>query len=265
MNRRGRRSSEDSSVTTATDAASTSRTVETNESKPKAKLDKSGLYDMQQVKRLLDDEVMAVCSKHSQLHLRQEQTCEHTARLRTLSFSDLTCIFLYKNVPCYLFQFMDDQGYVESTFVSNVKIVAGTIAVAAALYSHFGPGEFPANKPVVFACVAIYIFCVSLINLTSFVLEASAIYVGTLTSRMIQVSQGSLAKKIWVHTTIGGKGSSDYKVELRLASRSKKGSVAKSTPYEKFITEDGRFLSDVFRAEMRSILSELSPGVKKTN
>lgn len=160
---------------------------------------------------------------------------------------------------------MDDQGYVESTFVSNIKIVAGTIAVAAALYSHFGPGEFPANKPVVFACVAIYILCVGLINVTSFVLEASAIYVGTLTSRMTQVSKGSLAKKVWVHTTIGGKGSSDYKVELRLVARSKKGSVAKSMPYEKFITEDGRFLSDVFRAEMRSILSELSPGGKKTS
>ncbi|CAN8064909.1 unnamed protein product [Agarophyton chilense] len=161
--------------------------------------------------------------------------------------------------------FMEDQGYVESTTASNIKIVAGTVAVAAALYSHFGPGEFPANKPVVFACVAIYLVCVGLINISSFVLEASAIFVGSLSKRVKQVSKIALCDKVWIHSTIGGKGSSAYKVEIRQAPRSKHGSVSKSTPYEKYITEDGHFLSSEFRIDMTALLSQLSPGSKKTN
>lgn len=49
----------DSTVT----AAETSGAAKTATSDaPRAKLDKSGLYDLQQVKRLLDDEVIAVCA-----------------------------------------------------------------------------------------------------------------------------------------------------------------------------------------------------------
>lgn len=48
-------------------------------------------------------------------------------------------------------------GYEEDHLISNVKIALGLIAIAVAVYSHFGPGKFPANWNTVFYCVAIYI------------------------------------------------------------------------------------------------------------
>uniref|UniRef100_A0A383W038 Signal peptidase complex subunit 2 n=1 Tax=Tetradesmus obliquus TaxID=3088 RepID=A0A383W038_TETOB len=47
-------------------------------------------------------------------------------------------------------------GYVEDHLISNVKITLGLIAIAVAIYSHFGPGKFPANWSAVVYCVAAY-------------------------------------------------------------------------------------------------------------
>lgn len=159
---------------------------------------------------------------------------------------------------------MEDQGYEESTITSNIKIGAGTIAVIAAVYSHFGPGQFPSNRPVVLACVVTYLLCFLLINASSFLLEASAIFVGTLTKRAKQVSNGTMVNKIWVRTSIGGKGSSAYRVEIRKTPRSKIATVTQAHPYEKYLTNDGAFLQNVFRADMKKLLSELK-GSKKSN
>lgn len=159
---------------------------------------------------------------------------------------------------------MEDQGYEEATLVSNIKILAGTIAVIAALYSHFGPGEFPPNKPTVFACVAIYICCMCLINLASFVFEASAIFVGRLTLRAKQVTRGTLPVCVWVHTTIASKGSSAFRLEIRTAARQTTGSVSVTHPYETYITEEGRFLNDVFRAHLSAALRRVPVSSKKT-
>jgi len=42
---------------------------------------------------------------------------------------------------------LEDEGYAESTFLSNVKLILGFITCAIALYSHFGPTPYPQNKP----------------------------------------------------------------------------------------------------------------------
>eukprot|EP00882_Tetradesmus_deserticola_P010925 GHRQ01011552.1.p1 GENE.GHRQ01011552.1~~GHRQ01011552.1.p1 ORF type:complete len:204 (+),score=77.20 GHRQ01011552.1:415-1026(+) len=47
-------------------------------------------------------------------------------------------------------------GYVEDHLISNVKIALGLIAIVVAVYSHFGPGKFPANWNTVLYCVAAY-------------------------------------------------------------------------------------------------------------
>eukprot|EP00879_Flechtneria_rotunda_P002281 GHRR01002473.1.p1 GENE.GHRR01002473.1~~GHRR01002473.1.p1 ORF type:complete len:208 (+),score=50.88 GHRR01002473.1:447-1070(+) len=48
-------------------------------------------------------------------------------------------------------------GYEEDHVISNVKIALGVLAIAVAIYSHFGPGKFPANWGMVFYCVVAYV------------------------------------------------------------------------------------------------------------
>lgn len=158
---------------------------------------------------------------------------------------------------------MEDQGYIEAVLVSNIKIIAGSVAVAAAVYSHFGPGEFPANKPVVFACVALYFFCVSIINIFSFIFESSAIFVGKLSNRAKQVSKGALAPNLWIFTSIGAKGTSEFRVEIRNGPRAKKDAISSVHPYEKYITEEGRFLTDAFRTDLKETISKVGSDSKK--
>lgn len=160
---------------------------------------------------------------------------------------------------------MEDQGYTEATLVSNIKIIAGSLAVIAALYSHFGPGEYPANKPVIFACVAFYLFCMGLINMSSFIFEASAVFVGSLSPRAKHVANGRLAPNIWVLTSYEVKGSSLFRVEVRTAPRRKHDAVSIAHPYEKYITQDGGFLAHLFRTDLKKLLTPASTDSKKSN
>lgn len=158
---------------------------------------------------------------------------------------------------------MESQGYAEAVLVSNLKIILGTCAVISALYSHFNGGQFPGNYVLVFSCVAFYSVCVWSISLASLIWEASAMYVGQLTPRVIQVSKGNLAHKLWVHTSIGSKGSSDYKVEFRTAPR-KSSAVQITRGYEHYFTEEGNLLLEKLRADLRKTLDQVVPPTKKS-
>lgn len=149
----------------------------------KDKVHKSGLYDTNQIKRLLDDHVLT-------------------------HFESLA--------P-------------PSTIVINIRIVLGAIAVIAAVYSHFGPGQFPGNRTVVLSCVAIYLVCMAIINLTAYLVEGSAMYVG-----------GGK----WVSTSMD-RGTSSFCIDIRESVR---GNIVSNTQlnYETFITCQGTFLSHSF-------------------
>lgn len=158
---------------------------------------------------------------------------------------------------------MEGQGYEESTIVSNVKLIAGTIAVIAAIYSHFGVTEFPANRHEVLVCVLIYVGCSVLITIASILCEGSASFVGNLTRRAKQVSQAGLPHQVWVHTSIGGKGSSDFRVQIRSSVRGKADASEDTHPYERYFTTEGHFLTDVFRGDMSQTLDRAAKGGKK--
>lgn len=160
---------------------------------------------------------------------------------------------------------MEDQGYVEAVLVSNMKIVAGSLAVSAALYSHFNPWEFPANRNLVLACVVFYGFCIACINVTAYIWEANAVYVGKLAAKAKQVAKGKLPTKIWVETKVGEKGSSDYRITMRTTPRQKEGKVEVRHGYEGYFTEEGRFLAERFRSVMTDALSQVGGGVKKSS
>lgn len=157
---------------------------------------------------------------------------------------------------------MESQGYIESTATSNVKLVAGTIAVIAAVYSHFGVGEFPACRPIVLACVVTYIVCSVLITLASLFFEASAMFVGRLTRRA-RLRSKELPPRVWVHTTLGGKGTSTLHVHIRKSVHGKNDASDDSHGYERYFTTEGHFLRDIFTADMKSTLSRTLNAKKK--
>lgn len=149
--------------------------------------------------------------------------------------------------------------------MSNIKIVFGTIAVIAAVYSHFNRGEFPANRLLVSLCVLIYSICVSVMSLASTIWESSAMFVGKLSPMAKQVSKGKLASNLWVHSAIGVKGSSEYKVEFRTKPHRKSGNVSAARGYENYFTEDGKLLLSKFRADLEDVLSRVDSESKKTS
>lgn len=160
-------------------------------------------------------------------------------------------------------QYLETQGYDESIAVSNIKLVAGTIAVLAAVYSHFGVPEFPGSRQQVLVCVLIYMGCSTLITAASIFLEGSANYVGQLTPRAKQVNQDGLPPCVWVHTTLGGKGSSDFRVQIRTSVRGKADASEDSHPYERYFTTEGHFLRDNLCEDMGQTLYRVAKGGKK--
>lgn len=161
-------------------------------------------------------------------------------------------------------QFMEDRGYAEATLVSYVKMITGTIAVIVALYSHFNGGQFPETRDLVLGCVVVYFLCAGTINAASFVFEASAFYVGKLSARARQVNKGALALSVWVHSTIGTKGTSLYNVEFRRGARSKLDAVKFSKGYENYFTVEGRLLRDELRKDLGEALGKLGADAKKS-
>lgn len=166
----------------------------------------------------------------------------------------------------------------EDTLVSNVKLVCGTLAVIAAVYSHFGVGDFPASRNMVLLCVSIYLSCSALINILSMTMEASAMFVGRLSPRVLQLREKEKDKgkssatsstsvppaRVWVHTAIGGKGSSAFRVQVRSSVYGKADAVEGAHGYERYFTAEGAFLKDVFYADMAETLGRASDGGKKT-
>lgn len=65
-------------------------------------------------------------------------------------------------------------GYEEDHLISNVKITLGLIAILVALYSHFGPGKFPANAGAVAYCVAAYVLLNAVLLIFSTVKEGDS-------------------------------------------------------------------------------------------
>jgi Microsomal signal peptidase 25 kDa subunit (SPC25) len=193
------------------------------------RIDPSGLYDVLQVKRVLDDNVISV---------------------------------------------LEECGYTEATAVSNVKIVAGVVAIVAALYSHFNPLEFPDNRNLILICVTIYSVCVAIATGASWIFERNAIYVGRLTSSASLTTRGaSHPPAVWAQSVLGPAGTSTYTIQLRTTVADKKATDPESTastskPYESYFSESGELAVAAFREEVKSVLRKLGAAhrrIKRTS
>lgn len=160
---------------------------------------------------------------------------------------------------------METKGYDETVLVSNIKIVAGTIAVAAALYSHFNPYEFPGNRNLVLGCVLIYGFCIGSINLSAYIWDANAVYVGKIAPKAKRVAKSKLPDKVWVDTRVGEKGSSTYRLTIRTSPRQGAGKIETTYGYERYFTEEGRFVAAQFQTDLGEALARVDSESKKSN
>jgi signal peptidase complex subunit 2 len=137
---------------------------------------------------------------------------------------------------------------------SNVKILYGTIAVAAAFYSHFNGQEFPDNRNLIMLCVAVYGVCMALISAVSYLYEGDSFYSAHLSDVAELMAGQALAPCVWVHSALGEKGSSTYTLTLRRGVRKSPAlSAVLAKPYEQFYCEDGQLAV----AELQSDLSRL--------
>lgn len=162
-------------------------------------------------------------------------------------------------------QCMEAKGYDEAVLVSNIKILAGTIAVAAAMFSHFNPWEFPGNRNIVLGCVLLYGACIGSINLSAYIWDANAMYVGRLAAKAKRIAKSKLPEKVWVSTRLGEKGSSIYRLTIRTSPQQSEGKVEITNGYEKYFTEEGRFLATSFQTDLSDAVSQVGSGSKKSN
>lgn len=142
-----------------------------------------------------------------------------------------------------------------------MKILAGTVAVAASFYSHFNGREFPDNRDLVMACVAVYAVCVTLISLVSYMHEGDAFfsaYLSNVAELMTGKEDVALAQKVWVQSTIGEKGKSTYTLTMRRSVRKNADlSVLLKKPYEEYYCEDGQVAVDALRKDLSRLVGKL--------
>lgn len=103
---------------------------------------------------------------------------------------------------------MESKEYIETTVVTDAssitELIFGTIAAIEALYSRFGLGEFHGRRHIVLECVVNYMRRSLFISVRG---------IGHVCRRMTPLQRRiskTLPKRVWVHTTLGGKDSSTF-------------------------------------------------------
>lgn len=136
-----------------------------------------------------------------------------------------------------------------------MKIVAGLVAIVAAIYSHFNGREFPENRNLIIACVAIYVACVGIVSAMSYLWEGDSFFAAQLPNRNSGRSASeSLAKRLWVQSTVGSKGESTFTLMMRLTVRRNAELTETLTrPYEEYFSEEG----DLALSELYGDIGEL--------
>lgn len=152
---------------------------------------------------------------------------------------------------------MEDEGYEEATLASNIKIVCGTVAVAAALYSHFNRYTYPENRTLIAICVVLYGACAGIIQLAALFLEGPSFFAGVLPPRARRTARRGVEPRVWARSALGERGSSAYVVGLSAGARTAPRAEMRYG-YEKYFTTSGRFLRDVFRSDLRQALSDFA-------
>lgn len=145
-----------------------------------------------------------------------------------------------------------DAGYEEDVMVSNIKIGLGLGAIAAALYSQFGPGKFPANWWQVFACVVTYIVLTLALNIYSWQVEGDAF----LLTKPFKGSSG-------LHVASRMERFSDSYTLLLSDRANPQIEVTGTFTIPKFFHSDGYLAEEAWRAEVERLRQAFGAAVEE--
>jgi len=150
-----------------------------------------------------------------------------------------------------------ENKFVEDTRLSNIKIAVGFISCVLAALSHFWPTPFPANKPLLICCVALYIILSFVLQYITSHIEKDFIWFSLRTS----VFEG--AKTAVEVATSLGKYQDTF--TMSIARRGKPNTkVEKKENVAHYFHSDGFFAQQKFENQVKQLLNEyLIQGSKK--
>lgn len=164
-------------------------------------------------------------------------------------------------------KFLEASGYAAVTWTTDVKIVLGTIAVAAALYSHFNKQEYPDNKYIVLGCVMIYMVCVAITTCIGTFIEGNSVFMATPTKRAQKMGRLAKIPLIRTFSSFPKHGQSVYLLTFKKGKKIGGGKAednerAAKMSYEKYFTSEGEFLATKFRKDVAELLNSLGTAKK---
>eukprot|EP00271_Cylindrocystis_brebissonii_P015447 TRINITY_DN38346_c0_g1_i1.p1 TRINITY_DN38346_c0_g1~~TRINITY_DN38346_c0_g1_i1.p1 ORF type:complete len:197 (+),score=40.85 TRINITY_DN38346_c0_g1_i1:231-821(+) len=153
-----------------------------------------------------------------------------------------------------------ERGYAEDVSSSNVKLLLGVSACAAALVAQFFPWKFPDSWPLLYTCIALYVILNIALQFVGFVKEKNHIlFTHPVTG---SVTQTGLA----ISSTLP-RFSDLYTLKVESAdpkSIAAKPSVSLTKTVTKWFTSDGILAERVFLADVKTLLDEYEGESRKT-
>jgi len=147
---------------------------------------------------------------------------------------------------------LSQEGYIEHTTVSNLKILFGLICCTFALLSHFYPIPFPQNIPLLIVCVCGYFAGSGFLQLLAYFVEKDILYWGGMMeskrSGKEQYTSIEVATRFPKYQDI-------LTIRAVNTGTNKKSEIKESI--EKWFDEDGAFAESIFTDDMKQLLNNL--------
>ncbi|KAJ8903631.1 hypothetical protein NDN08_004733 [Rhodosorus marinus] len=170
--------------------------------------------------------------------------------------------FIKKHLDDFMMRVLKSEGYEESNLLVLSNFIVTSIAVAAAVCSHFVLKDFKTQQPLMILCIAVWMACSVILTMTERMYGANfsgATYIGFSDPKRIGPA---LPFKFICATSTLPKYSQDYTLKMT-PSRSRKPLVERTLHYNDYYTSDGQFLKEKFESQVKKTIRELTSAKTK--
>uniref|UniRef100_A0A7S0BDC9 Signal peptidase complex subunit 2 n=1 Tax=Rhodosorus marinus TaxID=101924 RepID=A0A7S0BDC9_9RHOD len=164
--------------------------------------------------------------------------------------------FVKKHLDDFMMKVLKSEGYEESNLLVVTNFMVTSIAVAAAVCSHFVLKDFKTQQHLMILCIAIWMVCSLILGITERMYGASfsgASYIGF--SDPKRMGTAPPFKFICATSTLP-KYSQEYMLKMT-PSRSRKPLVERNLRYNDYYTSNGQFLKEKFESQVKKAIQEL--------
>ncbi|KAJ7557532.1 hypothetical protein O6H91_05G130800 [Diphasiastrum complanatum] len=152
------------------------------------------------------------------------------------------------------------QGYAENMTLSNIKMGIGVLTCAFALIAQFYPKKFPENKPILIACIILYLVFNSLLQVIIYAKEKNHILFTYPLQGSFSSTGLAISSKLPRHSDL---------YTLQIASSDPQSIAAHSSveltkSVTKWFTKDGAFAEGIFWDDVQKLLDEFESEPRKT-